>query len=183
MYPQLTFLLAALATMPLATLATASTASSVNVYFGQSGFANISDVCADPSFEYITLSFINVSPENAGASGYPGSNFGAHCWAENYVNEGVDSQLLSECPYLTPGVGVCQSQHGKKILLSIGGEFTKTSNYSVSTVENGVAFADFIWGAFGPYTDAWEGRPRPFDHGDVHVAVDGYDFDIESHYG
>lgn len=67
------FLVTAVAAVPA--LATAST---VNVYFGQNGNANLSDVCADPSFEFITLGFINTSPENGGPSGYPGDNFAAH---------------------------------------------------------------------------------------------------------
>ncbi|CAN8100497.1 unnamed protein product [Discula destructiva] len=171
-------LLAALAVVPA--WAAGSTASSVNAYFGQNGFANISDVCKDDSLEYLTLAFIDVSPENGGAAGYPGSNFAGHCWAGNYNNNGAVSDLLSDCPYLTPGIDVCQSQYGKKILLSFGGDFSKTSNYSISTSQSGVEFADFIWGAFGPYTEAWEGKPRPFDYNGMHVAVDGYDFDIES---
>lgn len=181
MYFRETFLVAASAVM--SALATASLPSSVNVYFGQNGNANISDVCADPSLQYITLAFVNVSPENGGGSGYPGSNFANHCWAGNYDNNGDVSDFLDDCPYLNPGVDICQSTYGKKILLSIGGEFTETSNYSVSTAENGYAFADFIWGAFGPYDESWEGQPRPFDYDGVHVAVDGYDFDIESAEG
>ncbi len=35
--------------------------------------------------------------------------------------------------------------------------------------------ADFLWGAFGPVKETWEG-PRPF--GDA--SIDGFDFDIES---
>lgn len=154
--------------------------SSVNVYFGQNGNADIADVCTDTSFDYITLAFINVSPENGGSSGLPGSNFAGHCWAGNYDNNGFVSNLLNDCPYLTPGIEVCQTLFGKKVLLSIGGEFTEVSNYSVSSYENGVEFANFIWGAYGPYDESWGAQPRPFDYGDLHVAVDGYDFDIES---
>lgn len=158
-------------------------ASSVNVYFGQHGNETLSDVCDDPALEYITLAFVNVSPENGGGAGFPGTNFANHCWAGNYENNGYVSDLLSDCPYLNPSVAICQSEFKKKILLSIGGELTETSNYTVSTPENGVEFANFIWGAFGPYDESWEGKPRPFDYDGVHVAVDGYDFDIESFDG
>lgn len=174
-----TSLVAALAVVPA--MATASNApSSVNVYFGQNGNAYLSDVCDDDSLEYITLGFVNVSPENGGGAGYPGTNFANHCWAGNYDNNGYVSDLLNDCPYLNPSVDTCQSVYKKKILLSIGGVLTEDSNYTVSTPENGVEFANFIWGAFGPYDPSWEDKPRPFDHDDVHVAVDGYDFDIEA---
>ncbi|KAJ4408645.1 Chitinase 2 [Gnomoniopsis sp. IMI 355080] len=175
MFSRADFLVASLAIVPAL-----ATGSSVNVYFGQNGQADIGDVCADPSFEYITLGFIDVSPENGGLSGLPGSNFAGHCWAGDYDNNGYASGLLNDCPYLTPGIEVCQSQYGKKVLLSIGGVFTETSNYSISSYENGVEFANFIWGAFGPYDESWGEQPRPFDYNGVHVAVDGYDFDIES---
>lgn len=57
-------------------------------------------------------------------------------------------------------------------MLSIGGlelDVYLASDPSAS------AFADFLWGAFGPLKPSWTG-PRPF--GDV--CVDGFDFDIES---
>lgn len=155
-----------------------ATANSVNVYFGQNGGANLTDVCADPSFEYITVGFINTSPENAGQSGYPGDNFAAHCWAGYYSDNGIESELLNDCPYLVPGIEICQKEYGKKVLLSIGG-YTEDGSYSISSYENGVEFATFIWGAFGPYTETWGDQPRPFDSADSHVAVDGYDFDLE----
>lgn len=172
-------MVAALAVVP-ALASAGNRASSVNVYFGQNGYDNLTDVCEDSSLEYITLGFVNVSPENGGGAGYPGTNFAAHCWAGNYDNNGYVSDLLSDCPYLNPGVDICQSVHNKKILLSIGGVLTQTSNYTISSAENGVEFANFIWGAFGPYDASWEGKPRPFDNDGVHVAVDGYDFDLES---
>lgn len=155
-----------------------ATASTVNVYFGQNENANLSDICADSSFEYITLGFVNVSPENGGASGYPGDNFANHCWAGYYTNNGVESKLLNDCPYLVPGIELCQQKYGKKVLLSVGG-YTDTGSYSISSYHNGVEFAEFLWGAFGPYEESWADQPRPFDSEDTHVAVDGYDFDIE----
>lgn len=157
-------------------------ASSVNVYWGQAGMDNLGTVCQnDDSFDYITLGFIDISPENGGESGYPGNNFAGHCWASYYSHNGVQSQLLSECPYLTPGIKACQDL-GKKVLLSIGGAYTSGSNYTVSSYEKGQEFGSFIWGAFGPYNQSWvdNGGPRPFDDGTTLNAVDGYDFDLES---
>lgn len=160
-------------------------ASSVNVYWGQNGDGDLATACEDPSIDYITLGFVNISPENGGVTGYPGTNFGAHCWAEWYEADGSASNLLSECPHLTPGIAVCQ-QLGKKVLISIGGVYDVIGdNYRVSSWDNGVEFAKFMWGAFGPIDSAWveAGKPRPFDDGTTSNAVDGYDFDIESSLG
>ncbi|KAK2600508.1 hypothetical protein N8I77_010035 [Diaporthe amygdali] len=168
-----------LAVAALAAVPVLATSSSVNVYWGQQGNGDLATACQDPSIDYITLGFVNLSPENGGATGYPGNNFGAHCWAEKYSVDGQTSELLTTCPSLTPGIAVCQGL-GKKVLLSIGGVYSAYSNYTVSTEENGVAFAEFIFGAFGPYTEDWAGKPRPFDNGDNHNVVDGYDFDLES---
>lgn len=180
MYSRFTLFAAAVAVAAPA-LATSSPhkASSVNVYFGQAGTANLSDVCADPSFDTVTLGFINTSPENAGGSGYPGDNFAAHCWAGYYSNNGHESLLLSDCPYLVPGIEICQQVYNKKVLLSIGG-YTDWGSYTLSNASMGVEFADFLWGAFGPYEESWGSQPRPFDSSaESRVAVDGYDFDIE----
>lgn len=177
MYLRNSLVAAALAAVPVL-----ATPSSVNVYWGQQGNGDLATACQDPSIDYITLGFVNLSPENGGPTGYPGTNFGAHCWAEKYSVDGQTSELLSTCPSLTPGIAVCQ-QLGKKVLLSIGGVYSAYSNYTVSSSINGFAFAEFVWGAFGPYTEDWAGKPRPFDDGDSHNAVDGFDFDLESSSG
>ncbi|KAH8750156.1 glycoside hydrolase superfamily [Diaporthe sp. PMI_573] len=174
MYPRESLVVAALAAAPVL-----ATPSSVNVYWGQQGNGELATACQDPSVDYITLGFVNISPENGGPTEYPGTNFGAHCWAEKYSVDGHTSELLTTCPSLTPGIAVCQGL-GKKVLLSIGGVYSAYSNYTVSTPMNGVAFAEFVWGAFGPYAEDWAGKPRPFDNGDQHNAVDGFDFDLES---
>lgn len=57
-----------------------------------------------------------------------------------------------------------------------------TSNYEVTTDDNGNDFAEFLYSAFGPYDETWDG-PRPFDTVDGPAAVDGFDFDIEANFG
>ncbi|KAI9903660.1 hypothetical protein N3K66_000189 [Trichothecium roseum] len=156
----------------------------LNGYWGQDGSERLADYC-DSGIQYVTLSFVNEAPENS-PSGYPGTNFAGHCWAGTYNNtEGVPSNLLSNCVGMKEDIGYCQSR-GVKVLLSIGGEYDAgTSNYEVTTEDNGRAFADFLYGAFGPYDPDWDG-PRPFDSDDdgaggqqQHTEVDGWDFDIE----
>lgn len=130
----------------------------------------------------MTLAFVNEAPENS-KSGYPGTNFAGHCWAGTYKNENnVDSNLLSECYWMKQDINYCKDQ-GVKVLLSIGGEYNKqTSNYKVTTEENGEDFAEFLYKAFGPYDPTWDG-PRPFDASSTeHTSVDGFDFDIEADF-
>jgi hypothetical protein len=38
--------------------------------------------------------------------------------------------------------------------------------------------ANFLWGAFGPKSAAWNG-PRPIDYNGKNNVIDGFDFDIE----
>lgn len=128
------------------------------------------------------MAFVNQAPENT-ESGYPGTNFAGHCWAGGAITEDdVESDLLINCGPIKEGVPYCK-ERGVKVLLSIGGDFHPTdSNYNVTTEETGEDFAEFLYGAFGPYDSTWNG-PRPFDNGDEHTSVDGFDFDIEAKLG
>lgn len=76
-------------------------------------------------------------------------------------------------------IPICQSVYGKKIVLSLGGG---GGGYQLTGATDGEAFADFLWGAFGPQTQDWldQSLPRPFDGpNNSSVEVDGFDFDIE----
>jgi chitinase len=119
----------------------------------------------------------------AQANGYPGTNFGANCWADNYtapgyngVNDPTLNDLKKECPTMVAGIPYCQSL-GIKILLSLGGQYNG-SGYALTSVQDAEYMADFLWGAFGPLNSSanW---PRPFDTEDLSNEVDGFDFDIE----
>jgi chitinase len=181
-----TVAVAALAAVPA--LATPA----VNVYWGASaGTDRLRDYCDSTGFEYVTLGFVNNSPENDPSSlKYPGTNFANHCIAAKYTDpNGVSSQLLSECGLISADIRYCQSK-GKKVLLSIGGTWNPPdANYTVSSPPEGEYFANFIWAAFGPY-DASQPHVRPFDDfyqgaepGQEHFVFDGFDFDIEYKFG
>lgn len=138
--------------------------------------------CESDSVDFVTLAFVNNSPANGNGTDYPGTNFAAHCAAEVYVNNDRNSKLLSSCYFIKDDIKKCQSL-GKKVLLSIGGEYTTASDYSLGSVQEGIDFANFLYKAFGPYKSGYTG-PRPFDPSStVHTSVDGFDFDIEVKFG
>ncbi|KAL1895469.1 Chitinase 2 [Sporothrix stenoceras] len=171
--------LASLATLAVPALAAGG---KLNVYWGQSGFRTLSQVCQEDALDFVTLSFINETPENDGNTNYPGMEFAAHCPGTTYTVHGEASNLISGCTDIQEGIPVCQ-QHGTKVILSIGGVFdAQLANYNLTTEDNGRYFADFLWGAFGPYNASWSG-PRPFDlSATQHNSVDGFDFDIEKEF-
>ncbi|KAL8683102.1 MAG: hypothetical protein Q9186_000916 [Xanthomendoza sp. 1 TL-2023] len=143
------------------------------VYWGQGpNQPRLAHFCADSNIDIIPIAFLNIFPDQVGG-GYPGTNFGNQCGPETFKNkDGSDSPLLSNCPMIGPDIKTCQAM-GKKILLSLGGAIP--DNQSINDDASAVAFAKFLWNAFGPEDAKYDG-PRPF--GDA--VVDGFDFDIES---
>ncbi|KAL8816013.1 MAG: hypothetical protein Q9223_004909 [Gallowayella weberi] len=143
------------------------------VYWGQGpSQPRLAHFCADSNIDIIPIAFLNVFPDQVGG-GYPGTNFGNQCGPETFKNkDGSDSPLLSNCPLIGPDIKTCQAM-GKKILLSLGGAIP--DNQSIKDDASAIAFAKFLWDAFGPKDAKYDG-PRPF--GDA--VVDGFDFDIES---
>lgn len=112
-------------------------------------------------------------PDQEGANGYPGTNFGNACGGSYYKSpEGKETRLLESCAQIGSDIQYCQSK-GKKILLSLGGA---SPDVYIATESSAKDMADFLWGAFGPAKHTWEG-PRPFGE----AYVNGFDFDIESH--
>ncbi|OBT68408.1 hypothetical protein VE03_02803 [Pseudogymnoascus sp. 23342-1-I1] len=177
---------AAVAALSAVASATGSSSArtAVATYWGQSG-GSLRSYCDTADTDYIPLGFIDYFPEQG--NGWPGSNYASSCWAETYtapgydgVNDPTHNRLFNHCPDMAQDIQYCQSQ-GKKVLLSLGGG---TDTYSLTGKEDGEAFADFLWAAYGPATEEWTG-PRPFDplpgtEGEgIATIVDGFDFDIE----
>lgn len=147
--------------------------------------------------DIIPIGFINTFP--AQSNGWIGTNYGNACWAGVDDAPGYDgkdnntnNRLLTTCPTVAGGITVCQAQ-GKKVLLSLGGAFTQTAGgpppYDLTGKADGIALANFLWGAYGPYKQSWvaAGNPRPLDgytsalvaDASHHIDIDGFDFDIE----
>lgn len=152
----------------------------VNTYWGQNGVGDtLGQYCESSSVDIVTLAFVNNSPENG--FGYPGTNFAAHCASDVYVKDGVQTKLLSGCSFIKEDLQKCRKL-GKKIVLSIGGEYSEYSDYSLSSVDAGEQFAHYLFEMFGPYREGYTG-PRPFDLSpEKTFCVDGFDFDIETKF-
>ncbi|PVH71925.1 glycoside hydrolase family 18 protein [Cadophora sp. DSE1049] len=152
------------------------------LYWGQGGGQQrLLHFCEQSTVDIIPIGFVHIFPQQG--NGFPGSNFANQCWGGTYVYPGPGpnpslDQLQSSCPQLVADIPICQNVYGKKIILSLGGG---TNTYQLTGAANGEAFADFLWGAFGPKSSDWvaRGLPRPFDSADKSVEVDGFDFDIE----
>jgi chitinase len=89
---------------------------------------------------------------------------------------GTKSGLRSNCPGIGPGIKKCQA-NGKKVLLSVGGGWP--TNYYLPSKAVAEYFAEFLYGAFGPQTQAWVDAKKPRPFGDA--AVDGFDLDLEAY--
>ncbi|KAG7108510.1 Endochitinase 2 like protein [Verticillium longisporum] len=164
----------------------ANTYGALNLYWGQLGLPTdrLASYCDSPGVTSVTLSFVNKSPRYG--NDYPGTNFAGHCGGEQfYVNpvNGEETSLIMNCDAIKTDIRYCQSI-GKKVLLSIGGRCAdgEPCSYDVLDEEEGEAFAEQLHSIFGPYDPTYPG-PRPFDISETeHVAVDGFDFDIEFKY-
>jgi hypothetical protein len=144
----------------------AKSSNNVVVYYGQTPVTASSSVeaqSADPNIDIVILAFV-ISAADGGS--YPGINFGAACGGQTPEMVAQAPGLLS-CPALAANISSCQSNYGKKVLLSVGGA---TSQISFPSSSDASSLADMLWNLFGPPGNIDAGL-RPF--GDV--EVDGFD--------
>jgi chitinase len=145
--------------------------------------------CTESSVDIIPLAFINKFP--AQANGWVEETFGNHaCFAGNFqnnpgwdgVNNPANNFLALTCPELQQDIPICQKVYGKKIIISLGGAVSANSNYQLTGQSDGIKFAQFLWGAYGPYKGdnspyMLAGGVRPLG---LDIDIDGFDFDIEN---
>ncbi|KAK1446184.1 endochitinase [Colletotrichum melonis] len=168
------------------TTTSASPLLGLNLYWGQYGQTTdrLSSYCDAPGVTSVSLSFVTYSPKNS--AGYPGTNFAGHCGGEVYYKNpktSEDTKLIMNCDYIKKDIQYCQAK-GIKVLLAIGG-YCPTGgpcSYDIDSEQDGHEFGDLLHKTFGPYDQGWNG-PRPFDISETeHIAVDGFDFDLEFKY-
>lgn len=136
-------------------------------------------VCNNPDVDVVILAFINGFP--AQGDGLPIVNFGNQCGGGFYQGENATAGLPKSCPYITEQIPICQA-NGKKVLISLGGASGPNSPYDLEGEQNGIDFANWLWGAYGPYDPTWvaNGGIRPLDPVSGNpINLDGFDFDIE----
>ncbi|CAG8955135.1 hypothetical protein HYFRA_00007150 [Hymenoscyphus fraxineus] len=170
----------------------AASGSNVAVYWvvtngGQGSGPNqkrLSTFCDETDIDIIPIGFLELFPQQG--NGFPKQNFGNACWGGSvYSGPGSDhaaDQLYTQCPTVQEDIPYCQAK-GKKIVLSLGGA---ARDYQLTGKDAGIEFADLLWGAYGPLTDAWKASNgiRPLDRGYSNttsdtIDIDGFDFDIE----
>lgn len=120
---------------------------------------------------------MNKSPNNAPAW-VPGDNFAGYCGSEVFTfPNGTETEIYTHCPAISDSIRYCQRK-GVKVLLSVGGADISSSDYGMSTVDEGKYFAEYLWKMVGPKDASFNG-PRPFDTSKYTNVLDGFDFDIE----
>jgi chitinase len=142
-------------------------------YWGQTaGQPRLSEFCKDSTIDIIPIGFVNIFPDQAGG---PGNNYGNACGSDLWVSpDGKQTQMLTTCSQIADDIQTCQ-QAGKKIFVSIGG--AEPGGNFLASSDSAKAFADFLWGSYGPVQDpTLKQFPRPFGN----TVVDGFDLDIES---
>lgn len=144
--------------------ATRTGQNSYNQGSGPFAQQRLSHYCANSKLDIIPVAFMNgitppiVNFANAGdnCTVFPGSPY-----------------ILS-CPQIEADMKQCQTDHGKTIILSLGGATYNQGGWS--TVDEAQDAAQLVWNMFGPVSKNNNKVERPFGS----AVVDGFDFDFES---
>lgn len=147
----------------------------IAIYWGQNGWGGahpgdpdsweppLVEVCQDPAYDIILLSFVTSFVSARNADGLPETNFSYHC--ETPLDDA--NPFLLRCPEIEAGIEACHAR-GKRVLLSLGGA---AGSYGFTGDAQAEQFADTVWDLFLGGNAA----PRPFGS----AILDGVDLDIE----
>ncbi|KAK5245094.1 hypothetical protein LTS06_009427 [Exophiala xenobiotica] len=152
-------------------------ASNLNVvYYSQTDLTStvsLTQICSDPSIDIIILAFVT---ELFGPGNYPSMNMASNCWAPNAAQQAAGATGLLDCvgDGLAAQIATCQSQQGKKVMLSLGGAF---ANLQIPSEDQAVEAAHTLWDLFlGGVSNSSTTPLRPYGN----VILDGIDLDNEN---
>ncbi|KAK5278332.1 hypothetical protein LTR40_009284, partial [Exophiala xenobiotica] len=151
-------------------------ASNLNVvYYSQTDLTStvsLTQICSDPSIDIIILAFVT---ELFGPGNYPSMNMASNCWAPNAAQQAAGATGLLDCvgDGLAAQIATCQSQQGKKVMLSLGGAF---ANLQIPSEDLAVEAAHTVWDLFlGGVSNSSTTPLRPYGN----VILDGIDLGIQ----
>ncbi|KAI4154225.1 MAG: hypothetical protein LQ340_001816 [Diploschistes diacapsis] len=147
-----------------------SGSSMLAAWWGQSEASstyNLGDICNDPSYDIVMLSFLN---DFFSAGGMPTINLGPSTGEPSTSQSAAGATGLFNGEDLQSDIQACQSS-GKKVMLTLGGAagYSQSQFASDSQAE---AFADTVWDLFL----GGDSLLRPFPN----LKLDGIDVDNEN---
>jgi chitinase len=157
---------------------TAGDGEQLVIYWGAEGAdPSLMDVCKDPSYDIVNLSFLSYFHK---AGGFPEMHIGGLS-GPSAAQKAAGATGLQDGSSLVPSILACQMA-GKKVLLSLGGAKDYADSTFASDAE-GVEFADLLWdlfgGAGGNGTNSTSIYSRAASHADLrpfgNVRMDGFD--------
>lgn len=131
------------------------------VYWGIRDDTTLEDVCNDPSYGIVNLSFLDKFFADGDYPSLSLAGLGESSEAQTQAG----ATALKDGSPLLDAINACQS-NGKLVILSLGGA---NAEVTLASDEEGEQIADTLWNLFGGGTD--EAELRPF--GDV--KLDGFD--------
>ncbi|KUI58102.1 Endochitinase 3 [Cytospora mali] len=146
--------------------------TTVATFWGQST-EDLSDVCADASFDTVIMAFVtSLNPPKLNFGKDTGSPSSAQSAKSGWslfdgTQTGTNGKSLAE------QISGCQ-QAGKKVMISFGGD-KNFSNATFSSSDEAKQAADYLWNLFLGGTDSQDLRPFGSD-----VTLDGVDLDNET---
>ncbi|KAK4191227.1 glycoside hydrolase [Podospora australis] len=142
--------------------------ANIAVYYGQSEAStrfSLADTCADPNVDIVVLGFITAI--QADGSYFPRLQLSPIIPGFRTPSMVLNAPGLAYYATLEAQIKRCQTQYGKKVLLSLGGA---GHDLLLRSDQEAVTFANRLWSLFGP-VGAISDDLRPFGS----AVIDGID--------
>ena len=142
------------------------------VYYDSTSATNpdsLLTLCANPAVDIILLSSL-TSFTSPTSPNYPTLSLSPACDPPSPAQLAAGAPALQSCPALASQIATCQTQHGKKILLSLS-----AANTTFSSAAEAATHAQTLWHLFGP--PSTNSTLRPFG---PTTTLDGFHLAPES---